>query len=536
MENKRNFFGIVLMTLFVLSGLNAYAADTQSLSPTNVVLDYDLTHVDANLKPGDSGILQIVIKNVGGQAAENVQLYVPDTGSVSVNKRWDLGKIDPSESKTVSSTITISKDAYIGLHNMQVRINYDGYDDSGNRENAQETVWDFPVRVYVSANFQIAVEKSVFPKDSVSTLVLTGTTQDGAKSVSATLSTAAGCASVVGSSKTFVGDVSKGQTFRLVYDIKPSDVGVCSFSLLMDYSDVSGNSMKETLPVSIDVQRNDADFKVTDVSYTGASPGTAVNVTVSLENLGSAQANDVSVTAQLSSPFTPIGSSERYIGALGNHATKDASFQLLVDSQADVKAYVIPLTIDYFDSAGTKYSVQKTIGIALDGKPQLQLFLERNDPLAPGSTGRITLSIVNKGFAEVKFLSIKLLPTENYGVTLPAESYVGNLDSDATVTQDYEISVNKNASAGTIPLKVRLQYKETNSNADQIVTSDLDVNVLSAQDYSAKQSTGSMSTLITGLEILMVLVGVFLIVSFATRSGSGQRSKGAKTLSDKESA
>lgn len=539
MENKRIFLGLVLAALLAFSGLTAYAADTQSLSPTNVVLDYDLTHVDANLKPGDSGVLQIVIRNVGPQAAEDVQLSVPETGSISVNKKWDLGKMEPYSIKTVSSTLTVSKDAYIGLHNIQVRINYDGYDSKGKRENDKETVWDFPVRVYVSANFQVAVEKNVFSKDSADKLIITGTTQDGAKSVSATLTSdpaQAACASVIGSSKVFVGDVARGQTFRLEYDIKPSNVGVCSFSLLMDYSDVSGNSMKETLPVSIDVQRNDVDFKVTDVSYTGASPGTEVNVTVSLDNLGSAQANDVSVTAQLSSPFTPIGSSERFIGTIGNHEAKDVSFRLLVDSQADVKAYVIPLTVDYFDSAGTKYSINKTIGLALDGKPQLQLFLERNDPLTPGSTGRVTVSIVNKGFAEVKFLSIRLLPTENYAVSLPAESYVGNLDSDATVTEDYEISVNKNASSGTIPLKLRLQYKETNSNVDQVVTSDVDVTVLSAQEYSAKQPSGGMSLLITVLEVLMVLVALGLIVSFFSKSGAGKKPRGSKALSERESA
>jgi hypothetical protein len=530
MENKRSFFGIVLVILFVLSGLSAYAADTSSISPTNVVLDYDLTHVDSNLKPGDSGVLQIVIRNVGPQAAEDVQLSVPETGSISVNKKWDLGKMEPYSIKTVSSTLTISKDAYIGLHNMQVRINYDGYDSQGKLENDQETVWDFPVRVYVSANFQLSVEKDAFSKDSAGRLVITGTTQDGAKSVSATLSSGdAACASVIGSSKIYVGDVSRGQDFRMEYDIKPASVGVCSFSLLMDYSDISGNSMKESLPVSIDVERSDVDFKVTDVSYTSSSPGTAVNVTVSLENLGSAEANDVSVTAELSSPFTPIGSSERYIGAIGKHEKKDASFRMLVDSSADVKAYEVPLTIDYFDSAGTKYTVKKTIGLALDGKPQLQLFLERSDPMTPGSTGRVTVSIVNKGFAEVKFLSVRLLPSENYGVSLPAESYIGNLGSDATVTEDYEITVNKNASAGTIPLKLRLQYKESNSNADQIVSSDLDINVLSGQEYSSKQSTGGMSMLITGLEALMVLIVLFLVVSFVSRSG--QRSK-----ADKESA
>ena len=229
--------------------------------------------------PVDSGVLQIVIRNVGPQAAENVQLSLPDTGSISVNKKWDLGTIDPYATKTVSSTITVSKDAFIGLHNIQVRIDYDGYDSSGNRENGQETVWDFPVRVYVTANFQIAVEKNMFSKDSASQLVITGTTQDGAKSVSATLSPAsasasAACASVIGSSKTFVGDVGAGQNFSLDYEIKPIDVGVCSFNLLMAYSDISGNSMNETLPVSIDVQRNDIDFTITNVAYTSPSPGT----------------------------------------------------------------------------------------------------------------------------------------------------------------------------------------------------------------------------------------------------------------------
>ena len=525
------------MTLFALAGAKAYAADT-SLSPTNVVLDYDLTHVDGNLRPGDSGILQIVIRNVGPQAAENVQLYVPDTGGISVNKRWDLGKMDAYSTKTVSSTLTVSKDAYIGLHNMQVRINYDGYDSGGQRENDQETVWDFPVRVYVSANFQLSVEKGVFSKDLAGKLVIVGTTQDGAKSVSATLSPASGdaaCASVIGSSKLFVGDVSGRQNFRMEYEIKPILVGVCSFSLLMDYSDVSGNTMKETLPVSIDVGRSDVDFKITDVSYTGSSPGTAVNVTVSLENLGSAQANDVSVTAQLSTPFTPIGSSERYLGAIGQHGKKDASFQLSVDSSADVKSYAIPLLIDYFDDAGTKYTINKTIGLALDGKPDLQVFLERNDPLTPGGKGRVTVSVVNKGFAEVKFLSVSLLPTESYDLTLPAESYIGNLDSDATVTQDFDITVNKNTSSGTMPLKVQLKYKETNSNADTVESSDIPVGVLSAQDYAAGHQPGSLSMVISGLEILMGLIVVALIASFVFRPGAGQKSK-AGGLSEKESA
>ena len=472
---------------------------------------------------------------MGAQTAENVQVSVADTGGVSVNKKWDVGRMNAYETKTVSSTVTISKDAYIGLHNIQVKINYDGFDSYGKREDNQQSTWDFPVRVYVNANFQIAVQNNVFSKDATGKLLITGTTQQGAKSVSATLtSNSASCASVVGSSKVFVGDVVNDQNFKLEYNVKPSDVGVCSFNLLMDYSDISGNSMTENLAVSIDVQRNDIDFKVTGVSYTGSSPGTASNVTVSLENLGMAPARDVSVTMQLASPFTPIGSPESYVGTVGDHGKADVDFQLQVDSAADVKAYVIPLTIDYFDAAGTKYTVTKTIGLELSGKPDLQIFLERNDALTPGGTGIVTISIVNKGLTEVKFLSVKLLPTDNYDTTPPAEAYIGNLDSDATVTQDYVVAVKKGASPGAMPLKIQLKYKEANSNDDSIETADVDVNVLSAKDYAAMQPSSTMPMLITIGEALIGIVVVVLVLSFVFRSKPS--AKNSRGLAGKEAA
>ena len=531
------------MTLFALFGANAYAAistgTTPSGSPTNVVLDYDLTHVDANLRPGDTGVIQVVIKNEGSQAAENVVVTVPDVGSISVNKKWDVGHMDPYETKTVSSTMTISKDASIGLHNVQVRIGYYGYDSEGKLQNDQESVWEFPVRVYVSANFQITVGNGSFSKDLVSKLVISGTTQDGAKSVSATLvpvSNASICASVVGSSKSFVGDVASGQGFTLEYDVKPNLVGVCSFNLLLDYSDVSGNTMKETLPVSIDSERNDVDFKVIDVSYSAPSPGTESNVTVTLENVGSAEARDVSATLQLTNPFTPIGSSERFIGAVGDHEQKDASFRFLVDSKAGVKAYEIPLSIDFFDAAGAKHTLQKTIGIALDGRPELQLFLQRADALTPGNSGRVTVRLVNKGFAGVNFLSIKLLPTNDYDVTAPTDAYVGDLDSDATATQDYEITLKKNATAGTLPLKLELRYKEANSKADHVEAVDLPINVLSAGDYAAKQPTGSMSLPILISEALIALVVVYLVISIASKAIGGRTNGARSSLSEKEGA
>ncbi len=524
MNMKRIYKGMLLLAIFsvIIGIVNATIQETASmtttatqtvLTPTNVVLDYDLTHIDSNLKPGDSGVLQVVVKNVGLQSAENVQVYIPGTSDVHVDRRWDVGRIDPLSTKTVSTTVSISKDASIGLHTLQVRISYDGYDSKGNRKNNQLSLWDFPLRTYGKANFKVDVEKADFFEDISEKLVIIGSTQDGARDISATLSSS--CASILGSSKSYMGNLGKGENFKLEYLIQPVSVGVCSLNLILDYSDASGNPLTETLLVGIDVNRYDVDFKITNVIYENTNPGTVSNISIEINNVGSAPADDVSVTLDLESPFTAVGSSDRYAGKIKGHETKKINFQAMIDSTADIKAYDVPISIDYFDSAGLKHTVKKSIGIQVSGKPEIKLILEKADLFTSGSKGKITINVVNKGFAEVKFLNLKLLPTGNYNMLSSTEAYIGNLDSDATDTQEFEIQIKDNVPAGKIPLKLEVSYKEKNSNIDHIDTVDLDLNILSVQEYASKQPTGSaVSLIITGVSLLVGLIVVGLVLWF----------------------
>ena len=63
----------ILLTILVVAFM---AINVSAVAPTNIVVDYDNTYVDSNLKPGDSGIIQVVISNTGGYAAEDVQVWV----------------------------------------------------------------------------------------------------------------------------------------------------------------------------------------------------------------------------------------------------------------------------------------------------------------------------------------------------------------------------------------------------------------------------------------------------------------------------
>jgi len=520
MDVKKFFNGMTMLAVFALFMSQAvFAATTTTLvsrqSPTNMVLDYDLTRLDTNLKAGDSGLLTVAVKNVGTQAAENVQVYIPSTGYLSINKKFDIGRLDPLSSKSVSAAIAVSKDAYVGLHITSVRIAFDGYNDKGERKNDQVTVWDLPVRVYGNANFQVSVEDGQFYKDISSKVYIHGTSQDGARTVTATLIPVGTpvCASVIGSSKVFVGDLGKNSSFRIEYVIQPAAVGVCSFSLVLEYYDLAGNALKETLPLGVEVQRYDVDYKVTSVSCSGASPGSTANITVGLENVGSAAAKDTSVTLNFQSPFTAIGSSELYVGSFESKEEKNLTFSASVDSSADIKAYNIPLSIEYFDMAGVKHTITKSIGIEVDGKPEIKVFLESSDLFTEGTKGKIVVTVVNKGFAQVKFLNLKFLPTENYDITSTTEAYIGNLDSDSTDSQEFQIQIKRGVPAGKMPLKFEVTYKEQNSNVDHVEPMEVGLNVLSMQEYAQKQPAGNPVSLVMNLAgwVIGVVIAVIIL-------------------------
>ena len=96
--------GIVSTAGFILClffSVNVLAATATELSPTNVVVDFDGTSMDSSLKAGDSGILNLVIENTGGRRAEDVEVYIPSTGAVSVDKRFYMGRVDAEQSKNM---------------------------------------------------------------------------------------------------------------------------------------------------------------------------------------------------------------------------------------------------------------------------------------------------------------------------------------------------------------------------------------------------------------------------------------------------
>ncbi|MBD3388375.1 MAG: hypothetical protein GF416_04800 [Candidatus Altiarchaeales archaeon] len=361
---------LLLMVFLCIFSDGVLAATAGTTSPTNVVVDFDSTYYDSNLRPGDSGILNLAIENTGGFRADDVEVYIPSTGVVSVDKKFYIGRVDPEQSKTVPVVVRVKEGAKTGLTAINVRISYDGFKYDGTSVNNLLTTWDVPLRIYGNPLFQLNPEKTTYYKDTLGDLVLEGTLRSSVEDLEATLSS--DCLTVIGSSRKYIGDIEEGDDFTLGYQIKPSAEGACMVSLKIDYTDESGTSASRNMSFGLNVESAGIDFKVLNVSYEPTGPGETVELKMGLKNYGAAAADDVTASLTLSEPFVPVDTAEKHIGTVESGEDVQTEFEISISWDAEIQTYAIPLTIDY-TVGGTSYTDEKSIGLDVSGQVILEV-------------------------------------------------------------------------------------------------------------------------------------------------------------------
>ncbi len=241
--------------------------------------------------------------------------------------------------------------------------------------------------------------------------------------------------------------------------------------------------------------------------------GSTGDIKLTINNEGGGVARDVKVDLALSDPFTPLGSSMKYLGSIEPHQSENLSFRVSVSTAAEVKTHNIPVTVTYKDDNGTPATVSTNIGIRIDSKPELAFGLDQVDELAPGVTGNIILSISNEGFVDAKFLKFTLEEGPDYEVLSINEIYIGNLDSDDIETDEFTIRVKDNVNKTVIPLNVRLTYKGEGSDTSYTKQGTVDITIKSKRVYAEKtRGNGTTNTAVMALiAIPAVFVGLLVI-------------------------
>jgi hypothetical protein len=238
--------------------------------------------------------------------------------------------------------------------------------------------------------------------------------------------------------------------------------------------------------------------------------GGIANVSIEVQNLDKSYLKDITLKLVLPSSFTPIGSTaEKKIQNLGAGETSKIDYMIIASSDAEAKPYQIELDTGYSDETGTRYNKNETVGLMVGAEPSITFNLESSDTFESGITGKITVSLSNTGPSQLKFLTIELLPSEDYAILSNAKSYLGNLDPDDFETSEFKIYAKKK---GDLPIKLKAIYKDSYNN-DRENYGDVNLKVYSSSEIRKYGlSAGGGSNIITWL--VYVIIAIFAYLSF----------------------
>lgn len=316
---------------------------------------------------------------------------------------------------------------------------------------------------------------------------------------------------------------------------------------------------------------------LTNQNPDAARPGEPVELTLSVQNIGSNDLKNIVVSigpkAGSSSfyPFSQISGeslqqSIPYLNARQDN--KDAAvlkFKLMTDANAAEGTYDVDITTTASDggSSSNTITTTKTIQIDVRGKEYAQIVTINKADIDVGKEEPLEFVITNTGNSPLKNMVVSWKDPK--GVILPVYSdntkYIKYLAPNQSVTVDYSVMADVNADPGLYTIDVNLTFEDYQSNIKSIQTTaglfvggstDFDVsysessqgevslsvaNVGNNMAYAVKVSVpeqrgyrvgGSSSTIVGNLEKGDYTIATFNVTSSQNASGqySGAGSNG----------
>lgn len=169
-------------------------------------------------------------------------------------------------------------------------------------------------------------------------------------------------------------------------------------------------------------------------------PGSTSSINIEIKNTLSQDVEDVSIALDLTNlPFIAIGGSEDSVDEIRENKEEDFTFRLQASNDIKPGDYQIPYTISYDDPVKQK---KGTFGIRVSAKTELSYAVETEMPVE-NQQGKLSLKIINSGFSDIKFLSVKVFPS-GYTLLSADEIYIGTVNSDDFETAAFDVIFKKN--------------------------------------------------------------------------------------------
>lgn len=255
----------------------------------------------------------------------------------------------------------------------------------------------------------------------------------------------------------FIGDLKPGEVVKASFyvPIEAPTGGVYPAKLKLVYIDEYGN-LKESDPVSFGVKvfsKPEITIKAVESKLFVNSKGDLVIRMVSNLDLKEASARIV-----VSAPLSAL-SSECYIGDISGGHEFSAVFKLKASSEAEVTKYPAELYIKF--RAGNEYVESDPVKIGVEVKPEIEFEILDKVNVRAGEEAVVTFAIKNKGNAEVRDATARLIIVSPFSST-DDTAFIGDLRPGQIGNAIFKISVDRDATPKSYALNLEVKYRAEN--------------------------------------------------------------------------
>jgi hypothetical protein len=270
--------------------------------------------------------------------------------------------------------------------------------------------------------------------------------------------------------------------------------------------------------VDVFVQPRDLNLAIEKISLEPEKigPGEKGKISFSIKNYADSTAENIKVKLDLSGssvPIAPLNSvGEKTISLLNSRKETVVEFDVIALSDAEAKIYKIPVEVKYYDNLGKSYNISNVFALPVSKEPDVYFISDGTTLSGEGTTGTVTIKIVNSGATGIKFLDMKVLPSEDYELLSSDRSYIGKIDSDDYETAEFSLHL-KNSPNLEFNIPIAVSYQDsTNYNYEKKDTIKVS---MAKTKYEKKNGNGSSSWLI--IAIIVVVLGFILYRRWAKK-------------------
>jgi hypothetical protein len=238
------------------------------------------------------------------------------------------------------------------------------------------------------------------------------------------------------------------------------------------------------------------------------SPGSTGILSIMIRNDADFYLKDVRIMIDLPSSINFLNDvSVRKILTMEAGVRKELNFSLIVSPTASEGIYQGSIKADYLNNMGTQRSENYTFSVIVKSTPTIFVKLENPQINKEKDTGDITVTIINNGPANIKFLTVDLQDSSDYEIIGSKKQYVGDLDSDDFESISFKLKILNEMKEISIPLKI--QYKNS-MNEDYSESINLAIKMVSSKDLGVK-SNNTSSIIIAVIVVLLVAYIIYKV-------------------------